>query len=313
MKQTFYSNGKLLITGEYVVLDGTNALAFPTKFGQSLTVEPINDPSINWSSIDSNGNIWLDFTFSVIEILNDKNENKFSLKTDNRIYKKEESRLISILKEAYQLNPKFLDNQLGFKVITKLDFPINWGLGSSSTLINNIASWAEIDAFTLLKNTFEGSAYDIAAAQNNKPILYSYINNKPIIGEINLNWDFTDRLFFVHLNKKQNSRDAIKNYNLQKGGTLGLKRKISRLTIQFTICKSISQFESLIIEHELIISEIIKQKPIKELLFKDYPGSIKSLGAWGGDFILATGDKSNWEYFKSKGYNTILSYSEMIL
>ncbi len=313
MKQTFYSNGKLLITGEYVVLDGANALAFPAKFGQSLTVEPINDPSINWSSIDSNGNIWLDFTFSVIEILNGKNENTFSLKTANRIYKKEESRLISILKEAHLLNPKFLDSQSGFKVITKLDFPINWGLGSSSTLINNIASWAEIDAFTLLKNTFEGSAYDIAAAQNNKPILYSYINNKPIIGEINLNWDFTDRLFFVHLNKKQNSRDAIKNYNLQKGETLGLKRKISRLTIQFTICKSISQFESLIIEHELIISEIIKQKPVKELLFKDYPGSIKSLGAWGGDFILATGDKSHWEYFKSKGYNTILSYSEMIL
>ena len=32
--QTFYSNGKLLITGEYVVLDGAKALALPTKFGQ---------------------------------------------------------------------------------------------------------------------------------------------------------------------------------------------------------------------------------------------------------------------------------------
>ena len=36
MKKTFYSNGKLLITGEYVVLDGAKALALPTKYGQNL-------------------------------------------------------------------------------------------------------------------------------------------------------------------------------------------------------------------------------------------------------------------------------------
>jgi hypothetical protein len=35
MKQTFYSNGKLLITGEYLVLNGS----FATKFGQSLIIE----------------------------------------------------------------------------------------------------------------------------------------------------------------------------------------------------------------------------------------------------------------------------------
>jgi mevalonate kinase len=28
MKQTFYSNGKLLITGEYLVLDGAKALLY---------------------------------------------------------------------------------------------------------------------------------------------------------------------------------------------------------------------------------------------------------------------------------------------
>ena len=39
MKQTFYSNGKLLITGEYLVLDGAKAFALPTKFGQKLTIE----------------------------------------------------------------------------------------------------------------------------------------------------------------------------------------------------------------------------------------------------------------------------------
>ncbi|MFK5982003.1 MAG: GYDIA family GHMP kinase [Flavobacteriaceae bacterium] len=306
MKKTFYSNGKLLITGEYVVLDGANALALPTKFGQSLETEPIEAPSIIWKSLDVNGNIWLDVTIKLKEIA-------LPLKKEARNDAKEITQLISILKEAKKLNPNFLNNSSGYSVFTKLDFPRNWGLGSSSTLINNIASWAKVDAFKLLKNTFGGSGYDIAAAQKNKPILYSLTNNKPLIGEINLNWNFTEKLFFVHLNKKQNSSEAIKNYNLQKGGSSDLKNKINRLTIQFINCKNLSQFEKLITEHEQIISEILQQQPVKELLFNDYKGSIKSLGAWGGDFILATGAKDDWEYFRKKGYLTILSFKEMIL
>ena len=53
--------------------------------------------------------------------------------------------------------------------------------------------------------------------------------------------------------------------------------------------------------------------PVKKRLFPDYPGSIKSLGAWGGDFILATGTESEREYFKEKGYTTLRSYRELIL
>ena len=43
--QTFYSNGKLLLTGEYVVLDGAKALAVPTRFGQNLIVKKGNNRS----------------------------------------------------------------------------------------------------------------------------------------------------------------------------------------------------------------------------------------------------------------------------
>ena len=35
LKKDFYSNGKLLLTSEYVVLDGAIALAIPTRLGQS--------------------------------------------------------------------------------------------------------------------------------------------------------------------------------------------------------------------------------------------------------------------------------------
>lgn len=294
-----------------MVLDGANALALPTKFGQSLVVETIEKPLIIWKSIDNKGVIWLDFTFEIDEILNIKNTS--FLKNSHRIFNDDEMRLLSILEEAQKLNPKFLTFNSGFKITTKLDFPRDWGLGSSSTLINNIASWANVDAYTLLKNTFKGSGYDVAVAQNNHPILYSYINNKPLVEAINLKWNFTEKLFFVHLNKKQNSREAIKHYQLNKNNQSDIIQKIGFLTIRFTACSSLSKFEELIVEHENLISELIGQPPVKELLFKDYRGSIKSLGAWGGDFVLATGTEEDWEYFRKKGFHTIVSFREMIL
>ena len=77
---------------------------------------------------------------------------------------------------------------------------------------------------------------------------------------------------------------------------------------------TIDEFEELIEEHESIISKITKQETVKSRLFNDYTfGSIKSLGAWGGDFVLVTGTKENMSYFENKGYHTIITYKEMIL
>jgi hypothetical protein len=54
-------------------------------------------------------------------------------------------------------------------------------------------------------------------------------------------------------------------------------------------------------------------KTVKEALFPDFKGVLKSLGAWGGDFILAISKENPKDYFASKGYETIIPYSEMIL
>ena len=61
----FYSNGKLLLTGEYVVLDGATALAVPTKFGQDLTVEKIQEPQLIWGSFTSTGECWFEAVFDL--------------------------------------------------------------------------------------------------------------------------------------------------------------------------------------------------------------------------------------------------------
>ena len=300
MKQEFYSNGKLLLTGEYLVLDGANALALPTKLGQTMKVKSIKEPVIQWESLDENGLVWFEDCFLIDEItsapLNDQILNNILL----------------ILSEAKKLQPEFLNSKTGFKVSTKLGFPRDWGLGSSSTFLTNIASWAKIDAFALSKNTFGGSGYDIAAAQNNKPILYSNAKNSITILPQYLNWDFKENLFFIHLNKKQNSREGIAHYQSKNAGSLLAINKINELTTKIINCKNLVDFEILVQQHEEVISEVIKTKPIKEQLFKEFPGAIKSLGAWGGDFILATGEKSKMDYFRNKGYETIISFNTMV-
>ena len=70
MKQTFYSNGKLSITGEYVVLDGGIAFSLPTKFGQDLVVENSEKDYLDWKSYDADETIWLEEKISISDIFN---------------------------------------------------------------------------------------------------------------------------------------------------------------------------------------------------------------------------------------------------
>jgi mevalonate kinase len=300
--KSFYSNGKLLLTGEYVVLDGALSLAVPTKFGQLLEIESLNEPKLIWKSFDEKGSIWFEDIFLLEKIVT-------SYTPRNAI----SDRLVEILNTAKQLNPNFLNTNKGFKVSTKLDFPKNWGLGTSSTLINNVAQWAHIDAYKLLENTFGGSGYDIACAQHNSPITYQLQKGTPITKPISFNIAFKDHLYFVHLNKKQNSRDGIKHYNANKGSLGVVISDINDITLKMITCNSLSEFENLLNLHETIIAKVTKQTPVKALLFSDFKGSIKSLGAWGGDFILVAAEENPTGYFKEKGLDTIVPYTEMVL
>ena len=314
--KNFYSNGKLLLTGEYVVLDGATALAVPTKFGQDLVVSTIKEQQLIWASFTNTGECWFEAIFDLPKLrlvnctFNSDKEGSAEFIAET---------LLEILTEAKKMNPTFLTSKNGFLVKTNLTFPQNWGLGSSSTLINNIANWAKVDAFKLLWNSFKGSGYDIACAQNDSPIFYQIENNlssalgiTPRIEQVEFNPNFKENLFFIHLNQKQDSKEGIKRY---KDKRLKVKEEIKNISIlsnEFIKATSVKDLDKIIIEHERIISSIIKLKLVKEKLFSDYFGEIKSLGAWGGDFVLATGNKDTPAYFKNKGFETILTYSEMV-
>lgn len=306
----FYSNGKLLLTGEYLVLDGAKSLAVPTKFGQDLLVEPIKEPQLIWASFTNTGQCWFEAVFDLSKLrlvnctFNSDKEGSAEFIAET---------LLEILKEAKKINPFFLKSRSGFLVKTNLTFPQNWGLGSSSTLINNIANWAKVDAFKLLWNSFKGSGYDIACAQNHTPIFYQIENRKPVIEQVEFNPIFKDNLYFVHLNQKQDSKEGIKRYKNKRQKIKEEIKDISILSNEFVKATSVKDLDKIIVEHERIVSSIIKLKKIKETAFPDYFGEIKSLGAWGGDFVLVTGNKDTPAFFKNKGFETVLSYSKMIL
>jgi len=298
-----------LLTGEYVILDGAIALAVPSKFGQSLKVKAINQPVLKWKSLNYKDKIWHESLF-----IFDPNLNHFTTPNTDPV----STRLKQLIEVARNLNPLFLlpecTNNKGLLVTSKLEFPLNWGLGSSSTLLNNIAQWAGIDAFKLSNATFGGSGYDIACAQNKTSILYALDSKKQNAQPIDFDPVFKSQLFFVHLNKKQNSRDSIKTYENNKININEAIKKTNAITQTLITTNILGDFEHLLTKHEMIIGKVTNQTPIKARYFKDYKRTIKSLGGWGGDFILVTGNESYVRaYFEPKGYKTILGYSDIIL
>ena len=301
--QTFYSHGKLLISSEYAVLDGAQALALPTKFGQTLKVESASGNLIHWKSISNHGEIWFETHFNIGKTL------KITCNNNSKIA----LRLLQVLESLQKLNPNIFTTKTGFNIISTLEFPENWGLGSSSTLINNLAQWGKVDAFRLLNLTFGGSGYDIACAQNKTAILYQLSTGIPSISPVIFKPKFSNQLFFIHRNKKQNSRDGIADYKKSIKYKVVDFNKLNRITLELLNSRNLEMFKKSIETHETYIGSLLQKPTLKESLFSDYDGAIKSLGAWGGDFFLATGDLSSMEYFKIKGYQTIVSFSEMIL
>lgn len=291
----FFAHGKLLLTGEYAVLDGALAIALPTQYGQEMHITFSEKEGIFFRSLTQEGTPWY--------------EGQLFVGDTNPITQT----LERILSQAQRMQANFLTDQ-SVRVETKLDFPREWGLGSSSTLISMIAQWAEVDPYELLWNSFGGSGYDIACARASSPILYQLTEGKAKVYPIYYNPPFAASLFFVYLNKKQNSREGIALYQGLKKNKRPLVTQLSQLTEEIYRTHSLDTFSKLLNEHEAVLSSYLRLPTVKDSLFKDFSGTIKSLGAWGGDFVLAIGEESYIkEYFISKGMQTILPFTQMIL
>lgn len=298
----FYSNGKLFILGEYYVLEGAKVFALPTKFGQSLDVFPISTTVLSWKSYDADGSVWYNDEIAVNDIISNKQS------SDDKV----RNTLIDILHQAHIMNPTVLQTN-GFLVETKLTFPRNWGLGTSSTLINNIAQWFQIDAFELLQRSFGGSGFDIACAQNNVPVTYQVKNNQPIVDQVAFNPTFKDQIYFVYLNQKRDSKEAIANFRKKQKNLTDEVSEVSKMTEELLKIQDLETFISFFKRYEQNLSAILETPTIQEQLFPDFDGLVKSLGGWGGDFVMVASKENPINYFKEKGFEIIIKYQDMIL
>ena len=325
MIQQYHSHGKFLLTGEYLVLKGALALALPLKLGQSLQVSLADTDThrLHWITQQPD-KPWFSVLFD--------SDTLEPISTDDPA---KAEKLSSILKAVRQLKPTaFFGGDMCFR--THLEFNSEWGLGSSSTLIANLARWANVNPYELLKLTFGGSGYDLACATAEGPLYYQLHNLEPALRQtqkteavelvetptptvkpVDFQPSFAEHLFFVYQGQKQSSSKEIKAF-LEKANPTDLQKDIeaiSEISRAVPKCDSLDEFGLLMQCHERTIARCIRQEPVQKR-FPDFEGVLKSLGAWGGDFILAV---TQWTenqvkaYFKEKGLEVIFGYKEMVL
>lgn len=306
-EQYFYGHGKLLISGEYFVLDGAEALALPTTVGQSMRVKyrQSYQPTLNWKSFDHTGKTWFESDFEFWHFNPIK-------KTDDPT----QAMLSDVLRTVRKQNPHFLRDDVDVFVETKIEFPLEWGLGSSSTFIYNIAQWAYVSPFELLSKSLGGSGYDVACAQAMGPILYKRVADKPQWETASFNPGFQDQLFLVYLGKKQQSDKEVQKYSEMKIENKDkIISEISMLTREMVSTSDFNTFSRLMRTHEDIVSAALKYPKVKDVHFSDFWGETKSLGAWGGDFILVASNRpfsETRDYFVGKGFETVIPFSEIV-
>ncbi len=300
----YYGHGKLLLTSEYAVLDGALALAVPTKFGQKMSIKQTRKSDLYWKSFDHLKQEWFSAQISLYDFSPIKS-------TDQE----KAEYLQKLLKGAVRLNSEFLSKWNGFDVKTELEFSKEWGLGSSSSLTYLLAQWADVNPLLLHFEVSQGSGYDVACAGADYPIKYQIGDDSVNYTEIEFDPPFKNKLFFVYLNQKQSSNKAIDFYFKRATKRKTMASKLGSITEDIINCSSFSKFQELIENHENVVSEHLGLQCVKESHFHDLDGSVKSLGAWGGDFVLVAsdiGEEAVRAYFSSKNYATVIPYEEMI-
>ena len=295
------ANGKLLLTGEYLVLVGAVALAFPVRFGQSIHVEPDHHHRIQWVSKE-NGITWFscDLKSTTLEIIST---------SDHQIA----SRLVNLLLSAKRINPKYLSENPGLNISVDANYPLNWGLGSSSTLIALVAEWAQVDKFKLFRQISQGSGYDVACTDRNSMLFYQLSNGEVFVHDAQPGKAILNHTCFAYLGKKQETAVEVSAFLAGKNFTNFDVERISELSLRICKADDPSILCSLVDEHEDILGRILIKERIGNR-FPGFPGSVKSLGAWGGDFAMFVSEIGNEfikTWLKQKGFSVVFSYDEL--
>ena len=302
--EPLYAHGKLLISAEYMVLHGSKALAVPLQLGQMLKrIRSDNERTFTWKAFDRS-KLWFSVTIDPLHMK--------VLSTDDPPRAKY---LCELFKACIEMMPSFQEDLFKWDVETHLEFSPEWGFGSSSTLTALLSEWAEVNPLDLHFMTSDGSGFDVACAIANGPIQYRLREGEPYYLHVPFHPPFKDQLYFAWLGSKQPTATHLSNLagKLQPG--YQEIHRFSVLTEEMTTATELDHFRSLMEEHEELLSSLLGMKRVSEERFPDLQGSVKSLGAWGGDFVMiATSqvEDSLYDYLYEQGIQIIFRYQDLV-
>lgn len=295
MNSRFSAWGKLMLFGEYLVLRGAKSIAFPLNVGQHLEVIPHAEDGVLWQSFDGD-HCWLEIKFSKeLEIVSTNDDKKAGII-------QELLKLIQSKNSALEIAGK------NFKIT--VDFNRDYGFGTSSTLIALLSQWSGHDSYDLLTHSFGGSGYDVATALSSQAIVYTVENR--LEKQFNLSTKVTDHLLFVYLGQKQDSAKEVASFKNKEVSAEDIVR-INEIIASAVTCSDIEEWEDLMNESEVMLASILETPTVQSRMFSDYPYAIKSLGAWGGDFVMATvrDETQARQYFQEKGLTDMFNYQDL--
>ena len=296
------AHGKLLLSAEYMVMHGAAALAVPLLRGQQLErIRSQNRKVFSWKAFYEE-QPWFraDIDPSNLRILDSDDPEKAE-------------RLRELIAACIELMPSFQQELFRWDVETRLDFSPQWGFGSSSTLIALMAEWVEVNPLDLHFMVSEGSGYDVACAIADGPIQYRLRDGSPHYRHIPFQPPFADRLYFAWLGTKQATSAHLKEVRLKPG--FETIHHFSELTRRMIECREAETFGKLMDEHEERLSRFLGMEMVSAQRLAGLPGHVKSLGAWGGDFVMilsGTGEKELFEYLQRKDIRVIFRYNELV-
>lgn len=296
-----YAPGKLMLTGEYMVLKGALALAVPLKLGQFLSLEYNGQGLIAWETHYQGKKIFeasfCPETLAIQSETNIRNAQYISL-------------LLSGLKT---LKPDFFPSK-GIRFLSELEFPLEWGLGNSSALITNLAYLAGVDAIRLHEQTSIGSGYDVACASAAKPILYG-LRPEPHWDVVPFAPSFADELFLVYLGNKQDSNKSVRDFYLKCDVTQQQVFQSDALTQMALKSRTSTEFADALRSLTELTSSVLRYKnPLLER-FPHLDGFAKPLGAWGGDFALIVSKLPKQvlkNYMYAENVDVVFSWDELV-
>lgn len=301
---TFHAHGKLLVSAEYMVLFGSRALAIPLQLGQSLRRIRSEHPRVfSWRAIYSE-KTWFNATMDPgsLRILSSSDSDKAEW-------------LRSLIRASIELMPSFQEDLFRWDVETHLDFSPQWGLGSSSTVTALVAEWAEVNPLDLHFMVSEGSGYDVACAIADGPIQYQIRDNAPHYQHVPFLPSFSPQIFFAWLGSKQPTSAHLREMKGRFQPGYEEIHRFSRITDAMIDAEDLSTFRGLMEEHEDALASLLEMEKISESRLHGIPGTVKSLGAWGGDFVMIASDadeKDLFNYLHERDIRIIYRYNDIV-